>query len=97
MQVTLNPLANGALIAADQAPTYAALLIKFPAASLPDQLLYRLFYSGSPISRGRTLDPTLDKLILQSGPHSPRRPIQRSTSGSTSRLEAVDYTNEFIY
>ena len=56
MQVMLNPLTNGALIAADHAHTHAALLIKFPAASRPDQLLYRLFYSGSPISQGRTVD-----------------------------------------
>jgi peptide/nickel transport system substrate-binding protein len=97
MTVALNPLASGALIAADHAHTYDALLITFPATSQPDQLLYRFFYSGSPISQGGMVDLTLDSLILKARASFSAKTQTALYQQIDTRLEAVDYTNDVIY
>jgi peptide/nickel transport system substrate-binding protein len=97
MHVSITAVATAALIAADHAHTYDALLITSPASSSSDQTIYRFFYSGSPINQGGMVDPVLNKWILEAR-RTYRVPAQQALYQKiNTRLEAVDYAWMDLY
>lgn len=103
MQVTINPLQTTAFLGALHAHTFDTLLVSSIAYSDPDPLMYRFFYSGSPLSQlgllnGTTsLDSTLDQEILQGraiyGTHD-RSVIYKEAN---QRVETTDFEWDDIY